>query len=98
MLFSTIQGSTFDRAVQESAISIQVEGQEADGAQDLLWSVVVSGICEPDFDAESHAEFDAEFDAGFDAHASARSRVNAVPFSLLQGWRAPMPRNGVAMA
>lgn len=79
VVFSTARGSVFDRAVQEQAISIQAEGLEsAGGIDDLLWSVVVSGICRqapaPGPDGEH-----------------GRVRYNALPFSMVQGWRSPLP-------
>jgi len=82
VVFATARGSSFDRAVQGQPISVQVEGREPglDGAE-LLWSVVVSGICLPDPPSD---------DAGAGG-APEPDRWNAVPFSLVQGWRAPLP-------
>jgi len=87
IVFATARGSRFDRAVQGQPISIQVEGREpAPDDGELLWSVVVSGLCLPyghDLPAPSS-------DRGQGA-APERERWNAVPFSLVQGWRAPLP-------
>jgi hypothetical protein len=84
MVFATVWGSTFDRAVQEQAISIQAEGLEsAPGTGDLLWSVVVSGICVPDTDP-------GLLSPRADTGEQERARFNSVPFSLMQGWRAPL--------
>jgi len=75
VVFTTVCGSAFDRAVQGQPISVQVEGREpAGGDGELLWSVVVSGICGPDVRAPGAAE-----------------RSNAVPFSLVQGWCVRLP-------
>jgi hypothetical protein len=83
VVFATARGSVFDRAVREQAISIQAEGLESadgdvdgDGA-DLLWSVVVSGICR------------AAPDPGTDDEQG-RLRYNALAFSMVQGWRSPL--------
>ena len=82
VVFATVRGSTFDRAVQGQPISVQAEGREPgpDGVE-LLWSVVVSGICLPD----------PSDGAGADGGPPGADRWNAVPFSLVQGWRAPVP-------
>lgn len=89
VVFATARGSRFDRAVQGQPISVQVEGREPaldDG--ELLWSVVVSGICAPDRNDDADGDAGGEGDGEPDA---AVHRVNAVPFSMLQGFRAPMP-------
>jgi nitroimidazol reductase NimA-like FMN-containing flavoprotein (pyridoxamine 5'-phosphate oxidase superfamily) len=90
LLFVTAGGSTFDRAVQEQAISIQVEGREdVDDVGLTLWSVVVSGICLPGEDpSEATAGRPILID---ESVAPRRVRWNALPFSLVQGWRAPLP-------
>ena len=84
LVFATAWGSAFDRAVQEQAISIQAEGLESTpGADDLLWSVVVSGICRPFTDPAPAAPPLELAGDGF--------RYHALPFSIVQGWRAPLP-------
>jgi len=97
VVFATTRGSTFDRAVQGQPISVQAEGREPgpDG-RELLWSVVVSGICLPDEPALLPAGLLPSSDlagvrAGVVAGAPERDRWNAVPFSLVQGWSAPVP-------
>jgi len=94
VVFITSRGSRFDRAVQGQPISIQVEGRErtpVDG--ELLWSVVVSGICIPDdqVPASAGTASSPALDEVM-AEASERRRWNTVPFALVQGWRAPLPR------
>jgi hypothetical protein len=81
VVFATARGSTFDRAVHDQPISVQVEGREP-GPDDgeLLWSVVLSGVCVP-----------GEPPAPPVGKAEDALRWNAVPCSLVQGWRAPLP-------
>jgi hypothetical protein len=86
IVFATDRGSSFDRAVQEQAISVQAEGAEpGEGCAMMFWSIVVSGICVPELDSEALL---AQISA---AGSAERPRLNCVPFSLMQGWRAPLP-------
>jgi nitroimidazol reductase NimA-like FMN-containing flavoprotein (pyridoxamine 5'-phosphate oxidase superfamily) len=81
VVFATARGSTFDRAVHDQPISVQVEGREP-GPEDgeLLWSVVLSGVCVPG--ERPPVPVGAVADD---------VRWNAVACSLVQGWRAPLP-------
>jgi hypothetical protein len=88
IVFATDRGSSFDRAVQEQAISVQVEGAEPGaGSATMLWSIVVSGICVPELDSE--APLTQISAAG--GSTGGQPRLNCVPFSLMQGWRATLP-------
>jgi hypothetical protein len=90
VFFATVRGSTFDRAVQEQPVSIQAEGEEA-GPDDshLLWSVVVSGVSTPRELRPPRAGSAPELPPG--PEAADAMRWNAIPVSVIQGWRAPMP-------
>ena len=93
VVFATMRGSAFDRAVQEQPVSIQADGEEAGPDDDhLLWSVVVSGVStsrEPRLPRAGPAPEPAP--PSTSGAEAAAVRWNAIPVSVIQGWRAPMP-------
>lgn len=94
VVFATTRGSTFDRAVQEQPVSIQADGEET-GLDDghLLWSVVVSGVCMPQERRPPPVGPVPELTPA--PEAADPVRWNAIPVSVIQGWRAPMPHHPV---
>jgi len=95
VVFATTRGSAFDRAVQEQPVSIQADGEEAGPDDDhLLWSVVVSGVSTSRAPRPLRAgpvPEPAPEPAPPGAGVAAAVRWNAIPVSVIQGWRAPMP-------